>query len=445
METPRSPTFDVEAIIAPIRRATAEFALVVVALLAVVAVGAYAYVLQFTEGLGVTGLNRPVFWGVYIGNFVCFVSISLAGTLVSAILRLVHAEWRRPITRCAELVTVLSLLFAMVSVVVDMGRPDRLLNVAMYPHLTSPILWDVASINLYLVASVLYLYLPLIPDIAYLRDRGVGFHGLYRVLALGYRGTPRARRWLDRCVSVMAVAIIPIGISVHTVTAWLFATTVQPVWHSTILGPFFVVAALYTGTAVLVIIVALLRWALDLRHILKEVHFRNLGFLLLAEGCLMLYFFACIYTVEIMGQDPQVIGIVLSEVTGPFAVPFWVTVLFGILLPPLLLAFPAGRTIRGTVLCSILIVGAMWIERFLIVVPPLSNPRLPWGTGMYAPTWVEWAITAGCMAGFALLYLLFTRVFPIVSISEVQEGIDDGLHRMQKRFNRYLPEPVLKR
>ncbi|MCE9583422.1 MAG: polysulfide reductase NrfD, partial [Planctomycetes bacterium] len=242
-------SFDVTGIIAPLKETRPRFYITVVGLLAIMAFGAWAYFTQLRDGLGVTGLNRPIYWGMYIGNFVFFVSVSLAGTLISAILRVIHAEWRRPITRCAEVITVLALLMAVTNIFADMGRPDRLMFVMRYGRAQSPILWDELSINTYLAASSFYLYLPLIPDLAIIRDRKEGrFKFIYRILALGYTGTPKQVHWLERIIGIMAILIIPIGVSVHTVTAWLFATTVQPVWHSTIYGPFFVVGALYTGT-----------------------------------------------------------------------------------------------------------------------------------------------------------------------------------------------------
>lgn len=433
-------SFDVAGILAPLKETRWRFYAIVAGLLAVMGLGGFAYYTQLNEGLGVTGLNRPVFWGMYIGNFVFFVSVSLAGTLISAILRVIHAEWRRPITRCAEVITVLSLIMAVVNIMTDMGRPDRLFYVMLHGRAQSPILWDVVSINSYLAASTIYLYLPLIPDLAIVRDRGAGrWKWFYRILALGYTGTPKQVHWLERMISFMAILIIPIGISVHTVTAWLFATTVQPVWHSTIYGPFFVVGALYTGTAVLVIIMAILRKTLKLERILKDVHFNNLGLVLLAEGCLVSYFLLCMYMVEITGSEPLIMRVVMSELKGTFAVPFWLMIVVGILGPPLLLAFKKGRTIPGVVTASIIVVIAMWIERFLIVVPTLTQPRLPWPEGAYTPTWIEWSITAACLAAFTLGYILFTKVFPIVSIWEVQEGIEKSVSEVKERYARLMP------
>lgn len=433
--------FSADPILSPLRRTKPAFWITSVVLLSIVGLGVYAYFTQFRLGLGQTGMNRPVYWGMYIGNFVFFVSISLAGTLISAILRVIHAEWRRPITRCAELITVLSLIFAVVNIVVDMGRPENLMSILTHGRMQSPILWDVISINTYLACSVIYLYLPLIPDLAILRDRGIGITWLYRLLALGYRGTQRQRVWLERLISIMAVLIIPVGISVHTVTAYLFATTVQPVWHSTIYGPFFVVGALYTGTAMLVIIMAALRKTMGLQGILKDVHFRNLGLVLLAEGCLVAYFLMCIYVIEITGQEPHVLAVVMSEIKGHFAVPFWFMITIGILGPPVLLAFRRSRTVVGCVVASVVVVIAMWIERYLIVVPTLTHPRLPWYEGLYIPTWIEWSITAACLAMFGFLYMLFTKFFPIISLWELQEGIDHAVPEVQRRYEAYMPEP----
>ena len=242
----------------------------------------------------------------------------------------------------------------------------------------------------------------------------------------------------ERIISVIAILIIPIGISVHTVTAYLFATTVQPVWHSTIYGPFFVVGAL-TGTA-LIVIMALLRWGWGLKGILKDIHFNNLGLLLLAEGCLVAYFLFCIYMIEITGQEPSILRVVMSEINGPFAVVFWSMTLGGILLPPLLLTFRRMRTVGGCVFASLLVIVAMWIERYLIVVPTLAQPRLSWGVGTYSPSWIEWSITAGCLAAFAMLYMLFTKFFPIISLWEVQEGIEMAIPEVTDRFEHYMPE-----
>ena len=184
-------------------------------------------------------MNQPVFWGFYITNFVFFIGISHAGTLISAILRLARAEWRRAITRSAEVITVLVLFFGVFNIVTDLGRPDRMFKIFLNGKLSSPLLWDVMSISVYLTASAIYLYLPLIPDIALMRDtlNSGTRRFVYKVLALKWKGTEQQWRLLERAISIMAVIVIPIAVSVHTVVSYVFAMTIQPMWHSTILAP----------------------------------------------------------------------------------------------------------------------------------------------------------------------------------------------------------------
>src|SRR3989338_1122348 len=201
-------------VVSPMTRFSFRFRLAVGCLLAVIAVAAYAWVHQLRDGLRVTGLHSPVFWGIYITNFVFFIGISHAGTLISAILRLCRAEWRRPITRMAEAITVLVLFIGAGNVIMDLGRPDRALNVILHPNFRSPLLWDVTSITTYLTASTLYLYLPLIPDLALLRDRLPKRRWFYRILALGWTGAPQQQRRLEFAISIMAVVVIPIAVSV---------------------------------------------------------------------------------------------------------------------------------------------------------------------------------------------------------------------------------------
>src|SRR3989338_4054973 len=283
MEQPRNVASD---IMAPMTRWPRGYLVLVGCLLAVIAFAAYAWTYQLRFGLGVTGLSRPVFWGLYITNFVFFIGISHAGTLISAILRLCRAEWRRPITRMAEAITVLVLFVGAGNILMDLGRPDRALNVVRYPNFRSPLLWDVTSITAYLTVSTLYLYVPLIPDIALLRDRFPRRRWLYRPLALVWNNTPRQRWWLELLIAVLAVIVIPIAVSVHTVVSWVFAMTVQPMWHSTIFGHYFVVGAIFSGIAALIVVMAVLRKVYYLEAYIKRVHFNNLGILLLVMACL---------------------------------------------------------------------------------------------------------------------------------------------------------------
>jgi Ni/Fe-hydrogenase subunit HybB-like protein len=423
----------------PIVAARSSFYYLSMALLAFTVVAFFAWLQQLRYGLGVTGLNVPVYWGFYITNFVFFIGISHAGTLISAILRLCHAEWRRSITRAAEVITVLVLFFGVGSIVMDLGRPDRALNVLKHPNLSSPLLWDVCSISIYLMASSIYLYLPLIPDIALLRDHGGRFTRFYRLLAIGWKGTERQKRLLHRAIAVMAVLVIPIAVSVHTVVSWVFAMTVQPGWHSAIFGPYFVVGAIFSGIAAIIVAMALIRRIYFLYDYIKPIHFNHLGILLLVMTLLWFYFTFAEYLTTYYGGEPAHLMIFYSKLTGRFAPVFWVMVVTCFVIPFPILAWPRTRTVTGTVIASISINIGMWLERFMIVVPTMSQPRLPWGKGIYSPTWVEVAITLGFGATFIFLYMLFTRFFPIVSIWEVQEGRERTLPEVVERVRSYMP------
>jgi molybdopterin-containing oxidoreductase family membrane subunit len=423
----------------PIRKTGKTFYLTLLILAAFILWGVYAYQYQYRNGLGVTGLSRPIFWGVYITNFVFFIGISHAGTLISAILRLAKAEWRRSITRSAEVITVLVLFFGVGNILMDLGRPDRMLNIIRYPQFKSPLLWDVSSITIYLTASSIYLFLPLIPDIALLRDHGGKWRWFYRVLSLGWNGTERQHGLLEKAIAFMAILVIPVAISVHTVVSFVFAMTIQPMWHSAIFGPYFVAGAIFSGIAALIVAMNVIRRVYHLEDYLRPVHFNNLGILLLVMTLLWFYFTFTEYLTTFYGADPLHMTIFWSKFTGRFAPYFWGMFLFCFVIPLPLLSFKRTRTPFGTLIASVSVVIGMWLERFVIVVPTLTYPRLPNETVLYHPTWVEWSILAGSLSFFILLYMAFTKVFPIVSIWEVREGREKSIAEVRERIRTYLP------
>ena len=397
---------------------------VIAALLAVVALwGLFAYSFQLRHGLGRTGLNRPEYWGIYIICFVFFIGISHAGTLISAILRVSQAEWRRSITRSAELITVLVIGFGAVQPIVDLGRPDRLLNVFLHAQLRSPLLWDVMSIGLYFTSCTIYLYVPLLPDLAIIRDSGIKAPRLYRFLAAGYRDTPSQRAVLERVIAILAIVVIPIAVSVHTIIGWIFAMTLRPMWHSTIFGPYFVIGAIYSGIAAILIAMVILRWAYRLEHYFRDVHFDYLGRLLLVFSLLWVYFTFAEHLTVFYGAEPAEMRTFWAKVSGPFAIPFWLMVLGCFVVPFALMARRATRTPRSTMIAGIAVVVGMWLERYNIVVPTSVNPI--WeleSLGRYLPTWIELSIMAGALSGFILLYMIATKFVPIVSIWEIKEA-----------------------
>ncbi len=431
---------DEQDLLGPLVQTTAKFWIAVTILGLLCAWGAIAYIQQVRYGLGTTGLNHPEYWGIYIIDFVFFIGISHAGTLISAILRISKAEWRRSITRSAEFITVLVIGFGAVQPIVDLGRPDRVLNVVMHAQPLSPLLWDVVSIGLYFTACTVYLYLPMIPDLAIIRDRGIKMPRFYRALALGYTGTPRQRDVLERTISILAVAVIPIAISVHTVIGWIFALTLRPMWHSTIFGPYFVMGAIYSGIAALLIAMSILRKVYRLENYLKNIHFNNMGLLLLLMSCLWTYFTFAEYLTAFYGQEAAEMRTFWDKLAGRFALPFWIMVFSCSIIPFALMCSRKTRTVAGTTAAACFVVVGMWLERFNIVVPTSVNPRLElYAVGTYAPTWVELGIMAGTFSGFILLYMAASKFFPMVSIWEVREG-QESVAEVAQRVSSYLPE-----
>jgi molybdopterin-containing oxidoreductase family membrane subunit len=442
----REPEDPDAVLYAPLERTSRKYWIAMGVLAYIIVLGVSAYYRQLVEGLGVTGLNFPIYWGMYIINTVFFIAISYGGTLTSAILRVFGANWRTPITRAAEVMTVCSLGIGALNIILDMGRPDRVLYMIIYGRFKSPIVWDFYAVSIYLICSVIYLYLPLIPDAAELKERYPRRRWLYGPLSLGWTGSPRQKKLLETGITVMAYAMVPVAISVHTVLSYLFSLTTQPLWHSTLMGPYFVMGAVYSGMAALIIAMALLRRVMRLEAYLKPKHFNNMGLLILIMTSVWAYFTFSEYITTYYGQEPNHIAVFDAKFSGEFAPYFWAQIVLCLVIP-LILIFPRGRSIAGTIVASVSILIGMWLERFLIIIPTLTRPRLPadlpFGVGVYAPTYTEWIIMAASAAAIIFLYLAFIKLFPIVSVWEIREEREHELaHRPEPES---LPESPLAR
>jgi Ni/Fe-hydrogenase subunit HybB-like protein len=411
----------------PLFQTSWKFYAVVAALAGVVLAALTAWLVQITLGFGLTGIAWPVYWGFYVTNFVFWIGISHAGTLISAILRLVNAGWRRPVTRCAEAITAFALMIGAMFPLIHLGRPWLAFWLIPYPsermiwpNFRSPLVWDFFAINTYLLGSVLFLYLPMIPDFAVLRDRAPGLRRrFYRALALGWRGTPTQWHRLETAMQIMAIAIIPVAVSVHTIVSFDFSMAPVPMWQSTIFGPYFVAGAIFSGIAGLILAMALLRRCLRLQAYLLPVHFANLGKLLLTMSLLWGYFVFNERLVTYYGNGTSEMQVFWRTQRLAFAPLYWTMVLGNFILPLTLMGIKRFRTITGCVVASLGVVIGMWLERFLIIVPSLGHKYLPYSFGTYRPQPVEIVITAGTFAGMALLYTVFTKVVPIISIWEL--------------------------
>ncbi len=415
-----------EDLFRPLSRVSQRYMLATLIAFIVGAAGLVAWTFQLRRGMGVTGLQRPVFWGVYIVDFVFWIGISHAGTLISAILRLTDAAWRKPVTRAAEAITVFALMIGGMFPIIHLGRawlfywllpyPNSRL---LWPNFRSPLLWDLTAIVTYVTGSVVYLYLPLIPDMAQLAEHNTPWRRrLYRALSLGWTGSDREWHALERAMKLMACIILAVAVSVHTVVAWDFAMAVAPMWHSTIFGPYFVAGAIFSGIAALILAMAIIRKVLHLEGYLTKHHFNRLAKLLLLMSLLWFYFTIAENLTVWYGNEPKEMAVFGARTRGAYAPYFWTMMFLNFVVPFVLLGIRRLRTITSATVASVCILIGMWIERFVIVVPTLTNPRLPAASSFYRPTWIEVAITAATFAAMAMLYMIFAKLFPIIAVWE---------------------------
>jgi molybdopterin-containing oxidoreductase family membrane subunit len=293
----------------------------------------------------------------------------------------------------------------------------------IWPNFRSPLVWDFFAINTYLTGSVLFLLLPMIPDFAVVRDKSTGLRKrIYGVLALGWRGTPKQWHRLESAMQIMAVAILPVAVSVHTIVSFDFSMAPVPMWQSTIFGPYFVAGAIFSGIAALVLAMAVLRRFLHLEEYLHPVHFQNLGKLLLVMALLWGYFVFNERLVTYYGNEPAEMAVFWQTQRGSYAPLHWTMVICNFVVPLVLMGIKRFRTITGCVIASASVVIGMWLERFLIIVPSLGNKYLAYSFGTYSPRPVEIIITLATFCAMVLLYVLFAKVVPIISIWELKAG-----------------------
>lgn len=388
----------------------------------------FAWGYQLTHGLQVTGLSNHIFWGTYITNLVTFIGFSYGGALVSAILHLTGARWRAPITRLAEATALVTLVIGALFIFADLGHPDRVWEFLVHPNLSSPLVWDALAVTTYLIATLIFLYLPLIPDLAAAAtdaDRLARWHLRFcRMLAGGWQDRPAQKQALQWATGAMAVLIIPIAVTVHSVLSWAFAVTTREGWHSSIYGPYFVVGALFSGVAMVILVILAFRKVYGLQAYIREQHVRNLGYIMLTLGLTYVYFTFSELLTEGFPMEAKTAELFRVLLLGQYALQFWTFVVGGALLPVLLVALPWRRRDWPVGLAAALVVAGMWLKRFLIVVPPQAVPLIAGDVGHYRLTWVEVSITLGGVSAIPLLLLLFFRLFPILSIHEMEEAME---------------------
>lgn len=394
----------------------------------------YAYVIQYNKGLIVTGMRDMVSWGMYIANFVFFVATALVGMLISGVIGLLGYTWIKPITRIAEIIAVAFAAVAGLVIVSDMGRPERLLNVFLYGRVQSPILWDVTVVTTYLVISTLLYLLPLIPDLAIARGRMP--HApkwqmkLYEILSFNWTHHPKQYKLLFSATRLLIILIIPTAFAIHTVTSWLLAVNSRSGWDSTIFGPYFLTGAFVTGMAAVIIAVFFFRNNYKLRQYLDEPLFDKMG-KLLEFVCVIYFYFNLNEFVVPAYKMKEFDAIHIHELfAGRHAVMFWLSQIFGLLIPMIVLLWKPFRKPLPLFLIALFVIVGAWLKRYIIVIPTMEHPFLPiqflpgeWV--IYQPTVIEGAVTAGSIILGIMIISVLAKLFPVIPIWEMAEE-DEG-------------------
>ena len=427
---PRPPAEINALMLAAMRRTGPVFWLLVVGLGGMVAALFTTWVIQMFYGIGITGLNRSVMWGPYIVNLVYFIGIGHAGTFISAALRLMRYDFRRPIARAAETVTLFGLAMAALFPLIHVGRIWKIYYMfpipnqrELWPNFRSALLWDATAITTYMIGSTLFMFVALIPDLAMIRDRTTGLRRkIYGAFALGWRGTEGEWHRLEVVSNILGFVIIPVMFSVHTIVSWDFAMAIQPGWHSTIFGPFFIIGALFSGVAAVILVMVIVRKGMRLGYFLRDEHFSAMGIFLMILAMAWVYFYFAEWITNWYGNLPMEVAL-QEMLTGPLA-PFFYLMLFGNIIVPLgtLWSRRVRTSLPAMFVIALFVQIGMYIERVLIIPGMLSRNELPFNWVNYTPRWPELLITAGTFSFLALLYIIWTRVVPIIPVWEVYEG-----------------------
>jgi Ni/Fe-hydrogenase subunit HybB-like protein len=381
------------------------------------------------KGVGIWGVNIPVAWGFAITNFVWWIGIGHAGTLISAILLLLNQPWRNSINRFAEAMTLFAVACAGLFPLFHLGRPWLFYWLLPYPNtmtvqpqFRSPLVWDVFAVSTYATVSLLFWYLGMIPDLATLRDRSTGFrYGFYGVLSLGWRGSSRHWKWQQSASLLLAGLATPLVLSVHTVVSFDFTIAIVPGWHSTIFPPYFVAGAIYSGFAMVLVLCIPLRSVYGLKNVITERHLNNCAKLMLTTGLILAYTY-CIepFNAWYSGNEFEM-SLVRNRAYGPQSWSFWVVILCNVLIPQALWWYKVRVNPKLLFAVSMVILYGMWLERYMIIVTSLDRDYVPSSWSNFIATFWDNATLYGSVGLFITLFMLFVRFLPMISMAEVRE------------------------
>jgi len=402
--------------------------------------GLYALYLQIAYGHGVTGMRDNVVWGLFIVNFIFFIGLSYAGAIIAGLLHLFKIPLGKPIIRLAQMMTIISIVVGPIFILLCVGRFDRLHHLFIYPRIQSPMTWDVMAVLTFFVGAVLFLYMALIKDLSVYRDAGLKGpkwrQWLYKTLAIGYKGGASQKRHLIISQNLLAIIMIPLSIIVASILSWIFGMTLRPGWHSTIFGPYFVLGALYSGTGVLIVAMWYYRKSHKLENYITDQIFRYMGYAMMVLAAGYGYFTFSEYFTHWFGSEKWDSELI-HKLFSPGEYGWWTlfTNLAGIVFPIAIVAIPATRKTNWIAAAALIMVIAMWVKRYLIIVPTLETTLVPMQDTRteyvkYSATWPEWLLTGAGLASFFLFFLLMSKFVTIVPVSGLEET--DHTHKHVK-------------
>ncbi|MBN20579.1 MAG: hydrogenase [Bdellovibrionaceae bacterium] len=396
----------------------------------VFAFGAMLAANMFMQGLGVLGLNQPTGWGTFIVNFVFWVGIGHAGTLISAILFLFRQKWRTAINRSAEAMTIFAVMTALLFPLIHTGRPwYAAFWLLPYPNqrelwvnFRSPLLWDVFAVSTYFTISAIFWYVGLIPDLASIRDRAK--HPIrkliYTLLSMGWTGSNKNWRHYEVAYLLFAGLSTPLVLSVHSVVSFDFAVSNLPGWHTTIFPPYFVAGAIFSGFAMVVTLLTIVREVFELKNYITIDHLEKMNKIIMATGMLVGYAYACEFFIAWYSGAEFERFAFINRAFGPYWWAYWTMAICNVIIPQIFWWRPARRNIAIMFVISLFVNIGMWFERYVITVTSLHRDFIPGNWNMYIPTWYDWGITLGSFGWFFIFFLLFCRLLPALAMSEIK-------------------------
>jgi molybdopterin-containing oxidoreductase family membrane subunit len=404
------------------------------------------------EGTGIWGLNQPVGWGWAIINFVWWVGIGHAGTLISAILFLFRQDWRTAINRFAEAMTIFAVMCAGIFPAIHVGRiwviywvfpiPN---SMAMWPNFNSPLLWDVFAVSTYFTVSLLFWYVGLVPDFATLRDRIKSKYGkmIYGVAALGWRGSNRHWWNYEKAYMILAGLATPLVLSVHTIVSFDFAVSIIPGWHTTIFPPYFVAGAVFSGFAMVLTLMIICRKIYGLEEIMTDDHIEKMNLIILVTGSMVGFAYLMEFFIAWYSQVEYEKAIFIIRATGPYAWAYWIMISCNVLSPQFFWSKKLRRNVTFTFIISIVVNIGMWFERFVITVSSLSTDYLPSSWGYFSPTIWDILTYVGTFGLFFTFFLLFLRFMPMVAVAEIKGAMPQAdPHNYDPETRDYSPQEI---